>query len=139
MRRIIEICNIPWKYVFRIMSRFKMNITTATQNMIYDRCFNPKPHHVANIFRLKYFKMCVLFVDPFVEEKGRSNCWENAKQPEWFSFWHSASFHCVITYKMTGMRWHASMCLHTHYDYTKIPTVSLPNFRKLVCEWTLKQ
>lgn len=26
---------------------------------------------------------------------------------------------------MTGMRWHASMCLHTHYDYTKIPIIPL--------------
>lgn len=102
-----------------------MKITIATRNMIYDRHFNPQTTSMWQIFPVRNISKCVFYSsDPFVGKKSEY-CWENAKQQGWISFWHSASFHCVITYEMTGMRWHASMCLHTHYDYTKIPTVPL--------------
>lgn len=61
-----------------------MNITIATQNVIYDRLFNLKPHNVANISRLKYFKMCRFIRRSFCREKVHVEKMRNNKNGSHF-------------------------------------------------------
>lgn len=106
----------PRKYVSGIMRELstKLQRIISEQNVIYDHLLTP--NHTANISRWNISNF--VLVDPLC---GKSVYCSEVKQQTTDLPLAFRKFSLRNHVQMTGMRWHASMCLHTHYDYSQIP------------------